>query len=476
MKTKVLLIVVAFATGMLAIGADVAVSREWQNVDVKPFTGELGHKPRNQDEMMEHARSAVKLLGYPEAVQEGLLEKVKKNEGGSYLIIKGDYIPQMLSGKNEILTDLTVNLKNHKGPLPAIWFSFQWQGGTYVLVNPTLCYNWIRGDQNGNVKMRLPIAPEIVKGETPYNWKTIREEYRKMAHEFEPAVGTLIREEFEYIPPKNDEYVIEHEPIVGAFIMRNELAKGWGGYGEYLAWLRKGHDYNFIHGWSPGVGPYGMYSEGESSTSSYGWDEYKYGPQVGLKYIAGEWQWQVKIRFAWEYMSGHNDEGYSMSQDNEMLGLYTESIWRESEEFYWGLVGEAWFALDRDRTSTWSGDSPSRRNTVSAAIFGQWKLDEDWQSRLTLEGFHQTWDHLTGIRIAPELRWRETVMLSPWVSFFPFGISDVYEGVASVGDLTTIGFSPRIEFGKPIRDYHAKNNRDRVRSETKVWFDSLERP
>jgi len=466
---------------ILVVGIFMAIStaeasREWQNVNVKPFTGEIGHKPRNQDEMMEHARSAVRLLGYPEAVKKGLLDKVARNEGVSYLIIKGDYIPQMLSGKNEILSDLTVNLKNHAGPLPAIWFDFQWQGGTYVLVNPTLCYNWIRGDQNGSVKMRLPVIPEVVKRDTPYDWEVLREEYVRKSHEFTPAVGTLIREEFEYIPPKKDEYIIEHEPIIGAFIWRNEMADGWGGYGEYLAWLRKGRDYNFRHGWSPGIGLYGMYSEGESSTSSYEWDEYKYGPQVGTKYISRDWQWQGKIRFAWERMSGGNDEGFSMSQDNEMLGLYTESIWRESEEFYWGLVGEAWFALDRERTSTWSGDSPSRRNTVSAAIFGQWKLDEDWQSRLTLEGFHQTWDHLTGIRIAPELRWQETVMLSPWISFFPFGISDVYEGVASAGDLMTVGFSPRLELGKPIRDYHAKKNRDRVRAENKAWFDSLERP
>ncbi|MDD3497951.1 MAG: LysM peptidoglycan-binding domain-containing protein [Candidatus Moranbacteria bacterium] len=280
-------------------------------------------------------------------------------------------------------------------------------------------------------------------------------------------------EGFVYIPPREEEYVIEHEPIVGAWMWQNDLARGWGAYGEYLAWLRKGYDYEFQDGWSPGIGIYGIYSEGESRTNTYEWIEKGIGPQVGLKYMSPTFQWQGKIRLIWEEMSGSNSEGYSMEQDNLKIGGYTEAIWRESKEFYWGLIGEAWYALDKDRTSTWSGDSPSRRGSLAVNAFGQWKLTDDWQFRASGGIFHQAWDHLTGVRLQPELRWKETVMLGPWVSFYPFGISDVYEGIASAGDLTTYGLFVRIEFGNLIRDYYKEKRMERIKAEDQAWFEGL---
>ena len=319
------------------------------------------------------------------------------------------------------------------------------------------CENWLR---RFDKPIEKPVVDVSVPAEKPswYSGGVIPEKKAK---------------EIVYIPPREEKYVIEHEPIVGAWAWQNKLARGWGGYGEYLAWLRKGQDYQFQNGWSPGIGLYGLYSEGESRTNTYDWIEKGFGPQVGLKYIATDWQWQGKVRLIWENMSGGNNEGYHMTQDNLKLGGYTEFIQRESEDFYWGLVGEAWYALNKERTSTWVGDSPSRRGQLAVSAFGQWKLNENWQFRAIGGIFHQTWDHLTGIRLQPEFRWNETIMFGPWLSFYLFGISNVYDGIASAGDLMTYGGCVRSELGKPIRDYYAYERMESIKADDQKWFEGL---
>lgn len=281
-----------------------------------------------------------------------------------------------------------------------------------------------------------------------------------------PAIIAEKKKPFVYIPPEKRKLALEHEPIIGAYMWKNNLARGWGGYGEYVAWLRKSSLSGYTNGWSPGIGLYGMYSEGDSLNSSgYHWLERGIGPQVGIKYIAtGEkpWQWQGKLRLVWEEMKGSNNEGYSMEQDNLKLGFYTEYARRENKKWIWGVTGEAWYALHKNIHSTWSGDSPSKRMTLSANLFAQRKLSEDWQLRGAGGIFHQRWDHLTGLRAQLEARYKETLMFGPWASFFPFGLSSVYDGF-SASDLTTVGGFVRLELGGIFREWDRKIRMQRIK-------------
>ena len=291
-----------------------------------------------------------------------------------------------------------------------------------------------------------------------------------------PAIIAERKKPFVYIPPEKKKPVLEHEPIVGAYAWKNDLARGWGGYGEYIAWLRKTSLSGYANGWSPGIGLYGMYSEGDSLNSSgYHWLEKGIGPQVGIKYIAsGEkpWQWQGKLRLVWEEMKGSNNVGYAMEQDNLKLGFYTEYARKESKKWIWGATGEAWFALNRDIDSTWSGDRPSKRMTLASYIFAQRKLSDNWQLRGAGGIFYQGWDRLTGLRAQLEARYKETLMFGPWVSFFPFGLTSVYDGY-SASDLTTVGGFVRLELGGIFREWDRNVRMSRIRKADKEWLDSL---
>lgn len=271
------------------------------------------------------------------------------------------------------------------------------------------------------------------------------------------------------ILPIEEKWAIEHEPIVGAYAWHNDLARGWGGYGEYMAWLRKEYPWGYANGWSPGVGIFGYYSEGDTKTlPHYWWGERGWGPQIGLKYI-GEtedgkpWQWQAKLRYVWEHMYGKNEVGYQMHQDNTKLGLYTEVLKRTDPEWIVGATAEGWYALDRDITSSWSGDKPSNRTTLAVNALAQYRLSDDWQVRGSAGPFYQGWDKLWGLRASAEARYRETIMFGPQIAIFPFGLSSVYDGVASAGDLTTLTGFVRLELGAPIRKWDRNVRMEKIK-------------
>lgn len=390
----------------------------------------------------------------PLGVREKLRVVIAEGKGVDSFINPGDQF-LMTYGK-EGVGDFTLR---HHSQLIAKQYLVEDGGLIYDIRLIAWCKNWTR-----YIEKTLPIPPPKIV-EPP---------------ETKPPIavsGPPTEEEpFEYLPPVENYWTGEHEPIVGAWAWQNDLARGWGAYGEYLFWARKGRDYIFENGWSPGIGIYGMYSEGESRTSSYEWIEKGFGPQVGIKYIAGgaedPWQWQLKLRFVFEDMSGGNGEGYGMNQDHRKLGAYTEYVEKESEDFLWGLTAEAWFGLDGNIDSTWSGDVPSKRGMASIGAFGQWKLNDDWQFRLSSSLFYQEWDRLMGLRFQAEFRYDETIMVGPYLSVFPFGLSSVYSGI-SAWDLTTPGAFVRVEFGKPIRDYYANKRMEAVKAADRQWLDDL---
>jgi hypothetical protein len=161
-----------------------------------------------------------------------------------------------------------------------------------------------------------------------------------------------------------------------------------------------------------------------------------------------------------------------MEQDNLKLGFYTEYARRENNKWIWGATGEAWFALDHDIDSTWSGDRPSSRTTLGANLFAQRKLSEDWQLRASGGIFYQGWDRLTGLRAQLEARYKETLMFGPWISFFPFGLTSVYDGF-SAGDLTTVGGFVRLELGGIFREWDQNARMSRVKEIDEAWLESL---
>lgn len=392
----------------------------------------------------------------PLSVREKLKVAIAQGKSFDSFVNPGDQF--LMTYGQEGVGDFTLR---HHSQLTAKQYLVEDGGLIYDIRLIAWCKNWTRYVEKTLLKPP-PISvapPPAVKPPTAVLGPPVEEE-----------------EPFEYLPPPETYWTGEHEPIVGAWAWQNELARGWGAYGEYLFWARKGRDYIFENGWSPGIGIYGMYSEGESRINSYEWIEKAFGPQIGIKYIAGgvedPWQWQLKLRLVWEEMSGGNEEGYEITQDNLKLGFYTEFLQRESEDFVWGVTLEAWEELSKERTSTWIGDTASHRGIIAANLLGQWKLNEDWQLRVSGGPFYQAWDRLTGIHLQAELRWNETVMFGPTLSFFPFGLTSVYDGV-SASSLTTYGAFVRVEFGKPIRDYYANKRMEAVKAADRQWLDDL---
>lgn len=409
----------------------------YENPGVEKYTGTL-------DE-------AMGLLKYPEGAAELLKEEVKRDGYLLTSIRHGDRFA-MVFGKNKVRYNTVANIKK---PIEAKEYATILNDVKYTLLNALLCGNWARP----------PDTFLIVKREEPPPVVEITPPVEEKREEVAPIPEITIPE----IPPIEEKWAIEHEPIVGAYVWNNKLAHGWGGYGEYMAWLRKEYPWGYANGWSPGVGIYGYYSEGDTETSPhYWWVERGWGPQIGLKYI-GEtdegkpWQWQAKLRYVWEHTHGENIAGYEMHQDNTKLGLYTEVLKRTDPKWIIGATAEGWYALDRDIDSTWSGDKPSNRTTLAINALAQYKINDDWQVRGSAGPFYQGWDKLWGLRTSAEARYKETIMVGPQLAIFPFGLSKVYDGVASAGDLITLTGFVRVELGATVRNLDRNTRMEKIK-------------
>lgn len=406
---------------------------------------------------------AMGLLKYPEDAAEILKKEVERNGYLLTSIRHGDRFA-MVFGRNKVRYNTVANIKK---PIETKEYAAILNDVKYTLLNALLCGNWARP----------PDTFLIVKKEEPPPVAEITPPIEEKKEEVIPVPEITIPK----IPPIEEKWAIEHEPIVGAYVWDNKLAHGWGGYGEYIAWLRKEYPWGYANGWSPGVGIYGYYSEGDTETSPhYWWVERGWGPQLGLKYI-GEtkdgkpWQWQAKLRYVWEHMHGENIEGYEMHQDNTKIGLYTEVLKRTDPKWIIGATAEGWYALDRDITSTWSGDKASNRTTLAINALAQYKINDDWQVRGSAGPFYQGWDKLWGLRASAEARYKETIMVGPQFAVFPFGLSKVYDGVASAGDLTTITGFVRVELGAPIRNWDRNIRMEKIKKLDEEKYGAIEK-
>ncbi|MDP2837777.1 MAG: hypothetical protein Q8O53_00670, partial [Candidatus Moranbacteria bacterium] len=114
-----------------------------------------------------------------------------------------------------------------------------------------------------------------------------------------------------------------------------------------------------------------------------------------------------------------------------------------------GGSAEVWRSYDRHITSTWSGDKPQDRGSVSASLWAQYRHNDDWQTRGVVTLAHQNWDKLNLLRGSAELRYKETLICGPSVAL-ALNKPAAYSGVHK-SDLTTLGFSCRLELGGIIR-------------------------
>ena len=408
----------------------------WQNPGSERYTGTL----------ME----ALKLLGYTPKQAEALLEAVEADEGYADTIKNGDKFG-MVFGAGKVRHNTIADFKD-KDSVWAMTYKVTVDGTELTLKYSLDCDNWARYQE-----IKTPEKTVTVPEETIFIPPAETEE--EIITETPPEITIPI-------PGKEPEskWAIEHEPIGGAYVWDNKLAHGWGVYGEYLSWSREEYPWGYANGWSPGIGIYGYYSEGDTETNPhYSWLERGWGPQLGIKYIGmtddgKPWQWQLKTRYVFEHMSGKNTAGYRMQQYDEKIGVYAEVLKRINPKWIIGATAEGWYAVSRDIDSTWSGDKPSNRNTLALNLLAQYKINDDWQTRgVFTPFFYQGWDRLWGTSALLEARYKETVMVGPRIAVFPFGLSKVYDGVASAGDLTTLTGFVRLELGAPIRNWDRKN-------------------
>jgi LysM repeat protein len=448
-----------------------------QKLSMPDVNAEFRYRHPGREKYTGNLNKALELLGYPKIVAS-LFKKDIENERYDLTSINNGDRFAMVFGKDKVRKNTVADFVGRN----SIWakkYSVEYDGIKYVLMLSLECGNWARYPE-------IPLSPEIVqKPEVPEVQlppEPVKELERPKVPQKrveiieEPIAPPVETEEPKDVPEiEVPEYktpekklAIEHEPIVGANYWDNDLAHGHGFYGEYMAWLRKEYPWGYANGWSPGVGVYGYYSEGDTETKPhYWWVERAWGPQVGLKYI-GEtkegkpWQWQGKIRLVWEHMHGENAAGYEIHQDNTKVGFYTELLERYHKDWIFGATAEGWYAFRRNIESTWSGDRPSNRTQLAVNILAQYKISEDWQVRGVVGPFYQGWDELWGMRALAELRYKETIMAGPWRSWYPFGLSDTYKGI-SAGNLTTLGWFVRVELGAPIRSWDRKIRMDKIR-------------
>ena len=258
----------------------------------------------------------------------------------------------------------------------------------------------------------------------------------------------------------------EHEPIIGAGIWGNGIAKGNWYYGEYLDWLKADCDSEYSYG----VGFYLNGEDGDSRISNYEWWGFGAGPQVGIKRywfytdkfgVDRPQQWTVKARLMWETLRGGNPtSGYANRQNDLKAGIYSEYIRQMSEKWQGSLTAEGWYNFNRHLVTTWSGDKPSDRTQINLGAFAQYKMNDKWQLRFGGGPFYQGWDHLTGLHARAELRYKEILMFGPYANLFPWKTA-AYEGIP-LGDLQTVGAFVRVEFGPIIRDWDYARRAKRI--------------
>lgn len=403
----------------------------------------------NRRSVKESVDLIVDLNGWPGEVAPLFVERIQNTPPDSWILISKKGIFDRDSGvEYDMLFMLSGIDKVKVGPIKAAWaddghieaakvYKITLAEKSFEMVWPLTCTNF------GPVLPKEIARPEVVSPAPAVEKPAPAAPLELKAKP--PPVEHL------EIPTPGPCFEVEHDPIVGIGGWGNNLARGMWAYGEYIPWLRQ--CYGPL---SFGLGIYGTLEDGETKGSDYEWWGLGIGPQAGMKYTTFYLddegfkriqQFELKLRLVWEYTHGENSQSeYKMHQNSWKLGTYVEDVLELNDRWRAIFTGEAWFNLDRDRESTWSGDSVSSRSFFGVAAYLQYKLNSDVEFRFGGGPFWQGWDNLWGLYGKFEVRLWKTIMLGPYANIFPFGgISSAYPG-ASAWDIATLGVFVRAEF------------------------------
>lgn len=227
---------------------------------------------------------------------------------------------------------------------------------------------------------------------------------------------------FVYKRPELPPQCRDYELTAGTGLLFGSQAgmRDWWYYAEGMWW-------DTCWGWGRGIGFY-LNGDDGSNDSPYEWDSFGIGPQIGLRYqdfienddgTVQPHSFTAKLRLIWAEMSGQNVEStYNMSQEDLLLGLYTEYVRRIEEGLIVGVTFEGWISLWSSIDSSWSGDSPSDRAQIDLKFFVQKRLNDEFQIKAGLGPFYQFWDEEAGIGPFAELRYNEWLMAGVAAKFF----------------------------------------------------------
>lgn len=391
---------------------------------------DLGRDPFGDRDVMP---ALVTLVGTEKAQ---VFAELMANTQGEQIVITPDMKFNMEFGNYKLLKNVCV-----RGAEQATAYAHPVTGE--VLVIPAKCRNpslLVSHRAQVVTKVTAPVVPPVVSPPT--------------AVAPVPTVATPPASVSAFDPPRR----IEVEVGAGIGAWTNTLARGDWAYGEALVWGETGA------GQSIGAGVYGNWGSGNSKLSDYSWREHAIGVQAGIKQSyktedGQSAQWQIKARLLQEKIHGGNPtSGYAMAQENLKLGLSIENLKRIDAQCLEGWNVEGWKSFNASIKSTWSGDTPQKRDQAQASYIRECRIDKLWSWRVTAGPAWTSWDNQFWANLGAELRYDFTnhirLRFGPSVGI-PLGVSSTYAG-HSIGDLTTLRFGVRIEFGDYLRTEDAK--------------------
>lgn len=271
----------------------------------------------------------------------------------------------------------------------------------------------------------------------------------KIIDEWDVNVDQPKSQSIENLANENSAKSFSHQPQAGFCGGTNELGNWYG------AWAKYKLNFNTTSSWVPGIGFLGNYTFGDADEKEYKWDEGSVGPLFGLKKFGKDGQgypWMVEADVAPQFywLKGENNSsGYENKQEGYKLNLRVEAKKLVSENWTAGGIVEGNIDLgDSKFESSWEGDSPSDRSSIEVGGYGLYRINDDLEYQAYVGVFNQQWDEMTGVKVMPlEIRYHKWLIIGAGISFYPFGLSDQYEGVAKASDLITQFCYIRVDFG-----------------------------
>lgn len=262
---------------------------------------------------------------------------------------------------------------------------------------------------------------------------------------------------------------IVHEPQGGAYVGGNNLTNWAGGWVKYKAGINQPGiaDAIGVGSVEVGVGVLANYTKGSSKVSTYKWKEYSIGPVIGAKVFwddkeSNPWMLETDISPQFYFLRGKNGEGYWHRQSGLKLNIRSELKTQASEKWQAGGIVEGNIDLSNSFSSSWSGDSSSSRGSFEIGGYGIYQINDDWEYEAYAGLVYQGWDRLWGIKVIPaELIYKKVLKFGVGLSFFPFGLSSVYNGYSAKDLFTPWGFV-QLDAGPLIRKAKEAENAKRV--------------